>query len=696
MSNSNNAAPMIRLLGIKDASGGVNVREPEQTPTHLPHLYIFAETGPTEPHLVGSTFTQLYGLKTADPRYGYYNHQTALLERVLGAGNSVFVQRLKPADAGPNARLLLSLDIVPEVVQQYQRDASGKFILNEQGNRIPVEGSGATVSGHRARWVLNDYVVGGTAEPFGAVSTKAGAITSSTSVQSRSYPILEVEASFFGAAGNNLGLRLSAPSTDSTNPVNDSLAGALGAHLFRISALKRLNADSSANVVETMQGEQSVDFCLKPGAIDLSTDTEYSLQDIFIDAYQDLDTPGMNKIYGPFGKLKVYENNVKAVLAMIGAAEAPSGLLPTLTMDENSEHLYSVNPFTGTDLYGTPYYTLKLDTPAEGGLVFGESTNLWASGGSDGTMTFESHDLLVRNELANYGETEADMLNWARFPVSCYYDSGFSMDTKLAMLTPLGKRKDLWVVLSTQDVSKPLNTPAEDSSIAITLKNAARLYPESEVHGTKVCRAVVVGHAGTLIGSKYRGHLPYTLEFAEKCANYMGAGSGVWASNFSMTMPPNNHINLFKAGNVSFKSANARSRDWANGLIYAESYDMRSDMWPALQTVYDDDTSILNSFINMTVAVDLQKVAQRVWADMTGIDELDEGEIILRSNELIMKAVAGKYDGRVEIRPDTHFTAGDRNRGYSWSADIHMYGDNMISVGTTTVVAHRSSELAGS
>lgn len=700
MSNFSTAAPQFNLTGIKDQSIRAPIREAEQIPTHLPHVLIFAEKGPTVPHLaVGGGFTTLYGSKTLDPRSPYYNHQSELTATIIGEANAVFVERLKPDDAGPNARLLLSLDIVPDQIQQYQRNVDQSYKLDVNGARIPVTGAGAKIPGHRARWVINDWKAGQTVQDFGAVTSKVGSLTSATDVQSTCYPIMELEASFFGAYGNNLGLRLVAPTTESNNPLNDTTATAVKAFLYRLSLVNRLDAASTVNVSETLGGEQSIDFTFKPGAVDPASDTEISLEDIFLPSYQDVDTPGVTQVYGPFGKLKVYDSNLATVLAMVAEREAPLGLLPEITMDEDSEWLHFVNVINATDEHGVPYYSFELEGAAQNGIRFTEATAVWAEGGSDGTMTFESHDALVQNAMLNYGNTGADLLDDAKFPFSYYYDSGYTLDTKLALLSPLGFRKDVGIILSTQDVSQPLNSAAIESSMAITLKNAARLYPESEIHGTKVCRAVVVGHAGDLINSKYKGpngnkHLPVVLEFAAKAARYMGAGSGYWNSAAAFDMPPNNQIEKFKNLNVTFKPASQRVNDWKNGLVWAQSYDMRSIFWPAIQTVYDDDTSILNSFFNVAIAIDLEKVSQRAWRDLTGISgKMTKAQFIQRSNQLILDRTEGKYDGRVTIRPDTYFTAGDDQRGYSWKTDIHMYGENMRTVGTYTVVAHRSSDL---
>jgi hypothetical protein len=524
-------------------------------------------------------------------------------------------------------------------------------------------------------------------------------MTSSTDVQSILYPVAEFEASFFGKKGNNFGIRLVAPTTASSAPLNDNLFNAIKAYVYRLSLVSRLDAASTVNVVETLNGEQAFDFSFKPDAIDPASDTDLSIQNTFLKAYQDIDTPAMTPLYSPFGKIKIYDQYLRTVLAMVGAVEAPLGLLAEDTMDADSEWLYSVNLVTGTDEHNVPYYSVEIEGAANGGIRFTEATAVWAEGGSDGTMTFESHDALVRNEMTNYGQTGPELLDDAKYPFSFYYDSGYTLETKLALLTPLGLRKDIVVVLSTQDVSQPMNTATIEASIATTLKNAARLYPESEIHGTKVCRAMVIGHAGELINSKYRGvnghrHLPLTIEFAAKSARYMGAGTGIWNSAAAFDMPPNNQIEKFKNVNITFKSANARLRDWQNGLVWAQNYDMRSIYWPGLQTVYDDDTSVLNSYFNMVIAVDLEKVGQRAYRDLTGISgKMTKAQFIMRSNQLILDRTEGRYDSRVTVIPDTYFTAADEQRGYSWKTDIHMYGENMRTVGTYTVVAHRSSEL---
>jgi hypothetical protein len=273
----------------------------------------------------------------------------------------------------------------------------------------------------------------------------------------------------------------------------------------------------------------------------------------------------------------------------------------------------------------------------------------------------------------------------------------------------MGRRKDMWVALSTQAVGKykqaivgtspvlykwvdiPQNSAADESSQASILQNAARMYPESEYYGTKTCRAIVVGHSGYLLSSEWRGLAPMTIDLAAKVATYMGASSGAWKGGANFDVSPKNQVTAFKTDSVNavFKNSNVRNEDWANGLIWVQNYDRRALFYPGIQTVYDDDTSVLNSLFNIIAVVELEKVCERVWRDLTGIQTLTVGQFIDRSDELIRAKTQGRFDDKFIIVPETYLTEGDEQRGFSWSCKINLYAANMRTVGTYTIVSRR-------
>lgn len=692
MVNFTNAAPYANLLGINDVSGRPPVIDPEAIPTHLPHVWFYARKGRTLPQLSsGDSLITAYGSETFNPRSKYYNHQTILVNALQGQGNAVMSQRILPDDVGPKSRLLFSIEIVSDNIEQFERAPDGTFLLDENGEKIP---DGLPIPGFKARWIANSWTAGpSTIEPFGAVTTKAGGLLSSSSFQSTRYPIFELEVDSEGEWGNNVGARLSAPTSSSAVPMDVSVAEAIKAYLFRIQLISRTDPTVTPTVVETTQGEQYIDFAFKQDAIDLKSDRDVGVDALLIQSYQDIDTPGNPPQYGPFGRMHVYRTNLELVLSMIAEREVVHGTLPFEEFVEDSEYLYTVNPLTAKSFDGVPYYSFEMVGPAGGGLLFSENSNHYAAGGSDGTMTLEAFDASVRTQCLGYGELEANLLDWAVYPHSVFYDTGFTLETKKAMLTPIGRRKDVWTVLSTQDVLEPQNTGAEETSIATALRTHARNFPESEIYGTGVVRAIVIGQSGYMINEPYKGLTTNVIEFAEKCARYMSAGSGIWRNGLGFDSHPNNILTKLRGVNATFKPASARRADWEVGLVWAQNYDRRSLFWPAVQTVYDDDTSILNGAINMMIAVDLQKVALRSWRDLTGVSNLTDDQFIERSNKLIEDDVKNKYDGRVTIQADTYFTQRDEQLGYRWSTKIRMYGANMKTVGTFTVESHRNSDL---
>ena len=715
-----NAAPRAILRGIKDESGRPPVYEPEALPTHLPHVYLFAERGPTLPQLVsGDAMMKLYGARSFNLRSKYATHQTVLANTVNSEGNKLMVQRLVPNDARPPSALRLSLDVMVDNIPQYERASDGTFVLDQQGNKVPT---GETLPGHVLRWVLSpvnedfsegsvEYTVGEEAarlteddaerlteagllrileSSVGDGSVTVGGMVNTEGEQSALYPIMDFEVDTFGEYGNRMGIRLSAPTTESAIPIDDETALEQLAYLYRVQFVERPDELTTPNVIETLFGEQFVDFAFKEGVINTRTNTELYIDDAVIPNYHQEAAAGMAEIRPPFGRIHVYHEYLNEILDMVHPVEANYGLVPE---GEEAKHL--VNILTGVNVNDVPYYTIRVRGPAENGLLLTEGVTHYAMGGADGTLGLDNFDRLVRNELNNYGDLEADLLDTAMYPQSVLYDTGFSMETKKSFGVPIGRRKDLYVVLSTQDVTQPQNTPSEESSIAIALRSAMRMYPESEIYGTSTCRALVLGHSGYLLNSEYKGLLPLTIEFAQKCANYMGAGTGIWNGGLGFDEPPNNHVRMFRGVNAPFKKANIRSRDWDNGLVWVQNYDRRSLFWPGVQTVYDDDSSVLNSAINMMVAVELEKVAERTWRDLTGISSLTPGQFIERSNRLIEERTRARFDGRVIIEPDTFFTHNDEQRGYSWSCNIHMYAPNMRTVGTFTIVARRIEDYEG-
>lgn len=686
-----NAAPMTIMLGTQDKSTRPLVPEAEALPTHLPKIYIFAKKGPTTPQLVvGGSRSKMYGEESFDLRKPWATHGTALANTINRAGNSAMYERLRPADAGPNASLRLSLDLLETQVDDYERNSDGSIKLNAGGAPI-VTGQ---VAGYRAKWVVEAIPtdVDGALE-FGLGTQGPGDQVDGVT-QSVRYPIMDLVTPDFGADGNNRGVRIWAPTTLSSQPVDERIIQNEKVYPFRIACAARADELATAKTVETQSAEQSVQVCWKPETINRLTDSELSIDNVFIQAYQTLNDPTFPDSYGPFGQLRVYHDQIQAVLDLVYAAEVPhiDAFSDIDGVSDGDEH--RLNLIGGVSSQGVPYHSYQIVTGAANSARLSEISTLFAAGGSDGTMGEEAYGALVAERVVEYANENSVLQDTAKYPESIIYDSGFPLDTKYALLSALAIRKDIAVVLSTHDVLGPQLSASEESALAIALKTRAQMYPESEYFGTPVMRCMIVGRSGKMIGSQYRKPLPLTFEIAAKAASYMGAGNGKWKGGFAFDSAPLSEVTMFSDINVTFTPAKVRNKDWANGLVWVESFGRRSVYFPALKTVYDNDTSVLNSFFTMMACVELQKVGDRARRQYSGNAALTNAQLVERVNQFVSDDVEGRFDGRFVIQPDAYFTEADVARGYSWTLPIRLYAANMKTVMTLSIEAYRIEDLA--
>lgn len=544
----------------------------------------------------------------------------------------------------------------------------------------------------------------------------SGPLTDGSAV-SKTYPIFDFEVSSPGKWGNGAGIRFSAPNADSAIPFDTRLIKEQLTTMFRMQVVEKADEVSSAKIIETRYGEQFIDFSLKPNAVDDRASQEIYLPTVYQANYISYDT--LPPSHGTFSDMHVYEDNISTVLTDLYTLERANlaNEMGWTTARINEfipvDGKYTINFMTAVAWDGSLYESIRMASDAQllamSGTQMKSNYTHYALGGNDGTLSFAVADTLTGVQCENYGDltyqrdpaaTEPhpsdvplDFMDTAKWPQSAIWDTGFQLATKYKLLVPMGRRKDMWVALSTQVIGpgEIQNTPSKESSIAIVLQQAARMYPESEYYGTKTCRAIVVGHSGELNSSAWRGLAPMTVDLAAKVATYMGASNGQWKPGANFDISPKNIVSMFRTDsvNATFKNADVRNEDWANGLIWVQNFDRRSLFYPGIQTVYDDDTSVLNSLFNIIAVVELEKVCEQTWRELTGIQTLTVAQFIERSDDLIKEKVANRFDDKFIIIPETYLTEGDEQRGYSWSCKVNMYAANMRTVGTYTIVSRR-------
>jgi len=672
-----NAAPKAIVTGIKDESGRALPLVKEAVPQHLPLAYLHTERGPIDPQLVGGNdMLNMYGSKSFEERSKYFSHQTLAVNICNGNGNLVMVKRVLGAGAA-QASMVLFLEIVADDIPQYDRDSSGTPLRDVNGDKIT---NANTVDGFRIAWSiapLSDIT-----NLRGEVST-AGTLAGRAGEVSQRYPIMAFRAQY-GEFGNNVGIRLSFPGPNTSNPTDTSVIESERAMIYRAQFVEREDEFSIPVVQQSNFAEQFIDFAFKPDTVNPKVDKDLSVSRL-IEEYQSIDpNTGLVPNYGPFEEMYVYENNIETVLDLLFASEtAVSGVVV--------EDKWMLNFFNALDYKGNDAYSFIIDPSS---LTLDEATTHYAVGGSDGTVGELALDAAVATECrTNWENIEYPLVDDARYPFSIVYDTGFSLDTKKAIIATMGYRRDISVGICTQNVLESDNSISDETSIMTALRAYARLMPESTLWGTPVARCTVMGQVGDRLYSKYRNRVPLIMDLIEKRSKYMGAAEGKYKNQFAYDVAPTNRINTMINVTHPWKPELVRNADWEVGLNWAQHADRSQLFFPAIQTIYDDDTSVLNNDINMLIAVDVIKMSVEVWRRMTGNTTLTNAQFIDRCNAELLSLVEGRYDNRVTIVPNTYFTAADEARGYSWTMDVAVYMNNMRTVGVINVITRRSSDL---
>ena len=739
MSVIQSAVPKGYLQGIQDQSTQAPPAVQQQVSSHCVLVPLFTQRGTTEPTLVdGNAIDTIFGSASFDSRQPYFNHQSILAQTVLSQGNQIFVARILPPDA-QLAMLRLSVEvIVNPAVPVYQRSASGQYVLGSNGLPQPLmnatTNTPVTVAGVNIVWHANliPIVAPATTEAqmFGQGSPSTGLLTITGSTnKSTVYPIADLLVQSYGEYGNNVGLRLSAPNALSSMPGDVSLMQQLKQYLYRFQFVELLPNSVMPVITTTQTGALSLDLCLAPNVVDPNLGVSVSAYDGLSPAYQNLQPVAGPKIDAPFNQLYLYTANIDIVqqqlfnseaAALAGDTSSTSGYGWIPVDYTNASNAGLMNLLTATDFNGIPYQSIQVTAPANGDTTATSMDNNliavhYAVGGADGTLTLANYDKLVNAYMSQFGTYIGPdnnfwpLLDDARYPFSHIYDSGFSIATKKTLLVPMGARKDICSILAAHylgnwDATMTNWTPqttqltlAQEQSVGYALKVAAQMYPESDTYGTPTVRCAIFAHSGKLIQAPQYGYLPLTIEVASKFAAAMSGAGGNWKQSAMPDLPrsTNNRVTLFAASTVnnSWQTFQNYATDWADAINTVQSFDMNSLFFPAWRTVYPNDTSILTSMFAMVAAAYLEKVALNSWRSLTGTSGLTDAQLIKSSNDLITQAVNGAFAGRFVIVPNTTVTQNDQARGYSWTTQISMYGDNQKTVGSFTITSQRLSAL---
>ena len=559
------------------------------------------------------------------------------------------------------------------------------------------------------------------------------------------YPIFEFKAGSAGSWGSNAGISIWAPTGVNNTQFPTTMLNQAHAYPLTVQMVTRPDINSSAVITPTIMGSQSVAVTLMPGTIDPTTDGKMYVGDTLISQYQNLTDARFPNVYADLGNMVIYQNNIDKILNLVTDAEAyansvsitggnetniaydgsfattvttntttgvtTSLLHPGVTVDYSQK--YAINLFGGVTSNNVPYETWReVSTPHTAPM--NQYTPAWAFNGSDGTMNDLLFDHLVGNEMLKYLDPNDPLQELAVNVESVIYDSGFTLPTKMKLLNFIAVRRDTAVVLSTHQctisdgttvnngglgnaIVGPVLTADQEASLAITLRTAAQLFPESDYFGTPCMRAMIFGRCGTILNSQYTGKMPLTYDVANKYSQYMGAGNGKWTSTAAIDNAitgGSNVVTTMSDLSITWVPNTARSINWSIGLNWVQAFDTRSFFFPAFKTVYsgnNSDSSVLNSMTTVMAICQLNKIAAAAWRNFTNSNSYSPAQLIANVNKFVNDQVSGIFDNRFVIVPDCQITSVDAAKGYEFTLPIKIYANSMISVMITYIQAYRLS-----
>lgn len=686
----NSSLPRVIFRGTKDGST-VSIATPsEALPIRIPLFMVPTPWGEEDRarYTTGNTLDPLYGLDTIDPLSPYFTHQSQFLRSHLQAGGKALVLGMRAKDAKQaNGRLVL--DVVADEVPLYERNLDGSLKLDSNGARIPT---GTKIAGFRGQWKFIAIPAGaGGVDGYGIGVKAAGSLVSGKDGKaSDAYPVTDFAARFRGARGSNIGFRLSAPTTQSSEALDESVVDTLKIRPYRLQMIERASSTSSANLVRTVDAETYTTFTFKKGVVDRSTRTQYSFAKAVLPKYESQKDEEFSG-WGPMEKAFTYDANITELLTKLSAAEAAHS-------GQAFADIHQFNFVSGTDVNGNPYHSFVLEGPQQGGVYLNEVTNHFLKGGSDGTLTTASYNTLVDELLTNLENSPIPFKSIARMPYDSVWDTGFPLETKIKFGKFHNIRPDVYIHCCTQDVTKKLNTAAEDSSIGVALRSAFRAMQESVEFGTKAMRFALVPNAGYLIGDDYDEKVPFLEYLCVLGARYLSSDSGAMTTEYTFGRGEKTVITRYRNHNAVYRDDSVRVNDWDNGLNLASAFDMSRLAWLGLQSIYEDHTSVLHSYMNVQIVCNLTRIGHIVWRELAGDDQLKDDEFLTEVENRVTRKTSNpdRYDGRVDVAPNAYYTALDEALGTHYHLDIDMEGEGLRGVQSLAIIASRRRVLEDS
>lgn len=559
------------------------------------------------------------------------------------------------------------------------------------------------------------YTVGASGDRSGATEETFGT-TPDVTVSSNLYPIFETRAAEQGEWYNLVGFSIESLFG---NKVSSKILKETKTIPYSFYLYNRPDAKGTPKVVQSLYGETSTLFSFKKNAINPMTESMFSFDYITKNSYYNETNVKLPLRYQDLEGIYFYIDNYEKVLKDVVGFEQPflsyqdqtwedaeeSATMSWVDFSANDaktlqEEFGFMNPFTCMSTKKVPYFGLaynpdKPHKPLDGFTEVNMTNNayIFLDGGSDGTLSNENYEKKILEDLERYLDPNDIYQELAVSVESFLYDTGFELETKKKMSNFIGLRKDTILLLGTHYYSlgnKCLGI-SDQRALGSTLNSAVKLLPESEYFGTPTTRCAIIMGTGTKDGSDQE----YSLveQVAIFITKLMGGGNKKWNSVYLFDKAPYNKINDFSNIKPAEIGKETRETLWQTGLNYPQNYERKTHYFAGLQTVYEDETSVLNSLINVLAVPYCERVANEVHREFTGTMSMSDGEFIAAIKQAATKKLNGKFDGVITTVVEAVLDERDLERGFSWHLNIKLYMNVSKTVQIYTTSVYRTSAL---
>lgn len=529
-----------------------------------------------------------YGAETFDRFSKYYSNESFGIEKNFEQNAGAFIVRVASENAKRSSCVLLAHVTKDVQVTQYQKDSTGKRIVDEEtGNWIPeVDGTNEVVkhSGTRIKFTTRPL---GEGEELDEVEYQT---VSEGGVETTIYPIFVFENVSHGVHGDRTGFSL----FYDYNADNEDMESRMGSLMFGFSAAEKDYKTDIVSLINTTYLQKKVDFCFDPDALNPATRVRMGFEDIIEDRYSE----GL-----PFN-IHPYTDHIRTICEDIMLHESDF---------RDFETAWMINPLTGRDQEGLHYDTLEFSSESE--VTFDDEYVIYLTGGDDGDTSREAFNALVAEYLK--GDVFPEIRDPYLYPYTNIIDLGFSLDTKYALIDTLSMREEPILTLSTWiDGEKP-NDAATEMAILMDLYAKARLHPECAIEGTDALRVEIVPQGGTPINGGPRGTVPQTIERLVHFTKHYSTPiiSGVIGGS------DDTQLTVLKNIQPTFTSGTVKEMMKTYGANYSQPYTMtRKFFFPSITTIYDNLASPLRDMSFAAALMHCKYKARDVWSRTTGME----------------------------------------------------------------------------